>query len=52
LLINAHVTLHFLEGKAFGLRVEEDGLAVINALETAVKSSTARAEMPFNQVKW
>jgi predicted dehydrogenase len=30
----------------------EDGLAVINVLETAVKSSTARAEMPFNQVKW
>ena len=29
----------------------EDGLAVINVLETAVKSSAARAEMPFNPIK-
>jgi predicted dehydrogenase len=29
----------------------EDGLAVINVLETAVKSSAARTEMPFNPIK-
>jgi predicted dehydrogenase len=28
----------------------EDGLAVINVLETAVRSSAARTELPFNQI--
>jgi scyllo-inositol 2-dehydrogenase (NADP+) len=30
----------------------EEGLAVINVLETGAKSSAARAEMPFTQTKW
>jgi len=29
----------------------EDGLAVINVIETGIKSSAARAELPFTQIK-
>jgi scyllo-inositol 2-dehydrogenase (NADP+) len=29
----------------------EDGLAIINVIETAIKSAAARAELPFNDIK-